>query len=249
MVGDNKEVLKYKDIVLRDSDLDTLRGPCYLNDDIISFYFRYLFFSSTKTDDILLVIPSESLCLANCDDKYVKEFAQSNNLSSKSLVLFAINDSGGDDSGSHWSILVYDRTENKFLHFDSMEGENSVHAMKVYHAIKEYMGPGGDVSRPQKKHRNKKKLAAKPVGGTKPESVGATASVGLPTFTDCKTPPQSNGYDCGLYVLAIAREVCRCWSLGNISDMLSAIEENVDVSVEVKMRNKVLEIIHDLTKD
>ncbi|KAL5705423.1 Ulp1 peptidase [Ranunculus cassubicifolius] len=278
-MGGDREVLKYKDIVLRDWDLDTLRGPCFLNDQIIRFYFSYLF-SSTQTDDILLVEPSESLCLANYqDDESVKEFAQSHKLSSKRLVLFAINDkdiNDDNDCGSHWSVLVYDRVNNSFLHYDSMEGVNRsmegvmegvnrsmegvnrVHAVKLYDAIKKYMGPGGEASRPQtlsstqKKKRNKKKFVPKPLGDTKPESVNVAAPVGLPMFVDCKTPQQSNGYDCGLYVLAIAKAVCRWWSLENnnkSSDMLSAIETNVDDSVEVNMRSEVLEIIHDLTKD
>lgn len=259
---EDKEVLKYKDVVLRASDLETLRESCFLNDQIIAFYFSYLF-SSIKTDDMLLVTPSVSVWLANChDDKFVEEFAQSCKLSSKRLVLFSVNDIddfAGDDNGSHWSILVYDRTKNSFLHFDSMEGTNNFHAMKLYDVLKEYMGPGGQVSRPHtsssslKKQRNKKKSVksvSKPLGGTTPEPIAAAEPAVLPMFTECKTPQQSNGYDCGLYVLAIARAICQCCSLGNNkSDVLSAIENNVDDSVEFKMRSELLEIIQELTND
>uniref|UniRef100_A0A803L9U6 Ubiquitin-like protease family profile domain-containing protein n=1 Tax=Chenopodium quinoa TaxID=63459 RepID=A0A803L9U6_CHEQI len=103
-----------------------------------------MLFSSTKYDDILLVKPSISVCLATCEDKFVEEFAQSCKLSSKRLVLFAIYDND-DYRGSHWSIIVYDRTNNSFLHYDSMEGVNNFHAMKLFDAIKEFMGPGGEV--------------------------------------------------------------------------------------------------------
>lgn len=260
-MGD-KEVLKYKDIVLRDSDLDTLRGPCFLNDQIIAFYFTYLSSSFSTSIDTLLVTPSISLWIANCEDsKFVEEYVQSCKISSKRLVLFVINDSenfGGGDSGNHWSILVYDRMKNLFLHFDSMEGVNSFHAMKLYEALKEYMGPGGEVSRPQtsaslKKQKNKKKSVTRGSKATVPsETKGSkpTALAGLPMFMECKTPQQSNGYDCGLYVLAIARTICQwCSHENNKSDMISAIEKNVDYSVEMKMRSEVLEIIQDMTAD
>uniref|UniRef100_A0A803KVQ7 Ubiquitin-like protease family profile domain-containing protein n=1 Tax=Chenopodium quinoa TaxID=63459 RepID=A0A803KVQ7_CHEQI len=220
-MGD-KEVLKYMDVVLRDSDLDTLRGPCFLNDQIIAFYFSYLF-SSSKSDDILLVKPSISVFLAKCeDDKSVEEFAQSCRLSSKRLVLFAINDND-DYGGSHWSILVYDRTKNSFLHYDCMEGVNNFHAMKLYDAVKEFMGPGGE-------------SVSKPLGAAKPESVAVTTPA---VFIECKTPQQSNGYDCGLYVLAIARAICqRCSHGNNKGDVISVIEKHVDDSVEINMRSE-----------
>ncbi|KAL6529584.1 hypothetical protein OROGR_015207 [Orobanche gracilis] len=63
-------------------------------------------------------------------------------MSSIRLVLFVVNDNddfGGGDGGNHWSILVYDRTKNLFLHFDSMEGVNNFYAMKLYDAVKEYI--------------------------------------------------------------------------------------------------------------
>ncbi|XP_021838343.1 NEDD8-specific protease 1-like, partial [Spinacia oleracea] len=231
--------------------------------------FNYLLSSSSiKTDDdIMLVNPTTSLILANCvdgddDNKFVEEFVQSNNLSSKRLVLFGVHDTdfgAGDDSGggSHWSIHQYDRTKNSFMHYDSMEGVNNFHAMKLYDAIKEYMGPGGsEVSSSSptsvKKQKNKKKKKfVQSVSKSelpKPESVGGGGVLSI--FVECKTPQQTYGYDCGLYVLAIAREVCQWWSNGNNNksgDMVKAIEKHVDHSVEVKMRSEVLEIIHDLT--
>lgn len=261
-MGD-KQVLMYKDIVLHDSDVDTLRGPCYLNDQVIVFYLSYLF-SSNKMDDVLHVGPSISLCLANCEDnKFVEEFAESCKLSSKRLVLFVVNDIedfDSNDGGNHWSILVYDRMSNSFLHYDSMTGVNSIAAMKLYDAIKGYMGPGGGVSTLQtssslqKKQRKKKKnvqAASKHLVNAKTESDAASTSTGLPVFVECKTPQQSNGYDCGLYVLAIAKAIYNWYRLDNYrGDLISAIKKRVDdSSVELNLRKEVLEIIEELAKE
>lgn len=238
-------VLKFKDVVLRDSDLDILREPCYLDDQIIRFYFTYLTYSIDTITDVLLVEPSQSRLIA-IDKECVEEFVQSWKISTKRVVLFPVND--GEDGGNHWSNLVYDRTKNLFLHFDSMKGVNNFHAEKLYNAVKEHMGPGGEVSRPQtssasrKKQRNRKPSVT---GGVKDATLA-----GLPKFRECETPQQTNGYDCGLYVLAIAREICQWCSRGhNKSDMISTIQKNVDHSVETKMRSEVLKIVEDMTTD
>ncbi|KAL8092925.1 NEDD8-specific protease 1-like [Apium graveolens] len=200
-------VLKFKDVVLRDSNLDILRAPCYLDDRIIRFYFAYLSSSIDTITDVLLVEPFQSLLIA-----------------------------------------IDKETKNMFLHFDSMKGVNNFHAEKLYNAVKEYMGPGGEVSRPQTSSSSRKKQ------GNRKKSVtrGAkdTMIAGLPEFRECETPQQTNGYDCGLYVLAIAREICQWCSRGhNKNDMISTIQKNVDYSVEMKMRGEVLKIIEEMTTD
>ena len=143
IIMNDKEVLTYEDIVLRVSDSDILEGPYYLNDQIIAFYFGYLS-SSCDSNDILLVPPSVSFWLANCKEEALKDIIEPLKLSSKKLVLFTVNDNddlSGGDSGTHWSLLVYDRSSNTFSHHDSMEGVNNSHAMKLYEAVKGFMGP------------------------------------------------------------------------------------------------------------
>ncbi|KAL1832776.1 hypothetical protein ACET3Z_002427 [Daucus carota] len=226
-MGD-KMVSNCKDIVLRNSDIDTLKGPCFLSDQIIAFYFTYLSCSFNTKTDMLLVPPSISLWIANCEDTTcVEDYVRSCEMSSKRLVLFVVNDNedfGGGDGGNHWSILVYDRTKNLFLHFDSMMGVNTPYAVKLYDALKEFMGPGGESSIPHtsssltKQQRKKKKSGPSVQRGSKPtqppvtRESEATVVSGLPMFAECETTPQQqNGYDCGLYVLAIARAIFRCW--------------------------------------
>lgn len=267
-MGD-KKVLNYRGIVVQRSDLDTLREGCFLTDQIIAFYFTYLSSSFNTKTDTLLVLPSISQLITNCKDaKSVEEYVESCQMSSKRLVLFVVNDNEdfvGGGGGTHWSILVYDRTKNLFLHFDSIKGLNTPYAVKLYDALKEFMGPGGESSRPHasssslKKQRKKKKNVP-PVnrGGSKstvPPVAGeseATALAGLPMFTECETTPQqSNGYDCGLYVLAIARAICQwCSPEHSGSDMISTIEKYVDhYSVEMKMRSEVSDIIQEMAAD
>ncbi|KAK9664117.1 hypothetical protein RND81_14G020400 [Saponaria officinalis] len=229
-------MIKYEDVVLQESDIDTLRGPCFLTDKVIEFYFAYLA-STYKTDAVQLVEPSMSYWLAHCDQVEASSFAESHKLSTKSLVLFVVNDCDGScegDSGSHWSTLVYNRSMNSFIHYDTMEGVNHLAAMDLYEAVKSHMGSGGQVS---KKSRDKKKSA---------RSVCKPSVCKPPVFSEGKDiPQQSNGYDCGLYVLAIAEAICH-WFVDEMNtqvDLLSAVAEQVDHSVESQMRGNVLGII------
>ncbi|XP_074285369.1 NEDD8-specific protease 1-like [Silene latifolia] len=244
-------MIQYEDVVLQDLDIDTLQQGCFLADKVFAFYFAYLT-STNKTDDVLLVEPTVSIWLARCDQAEASSYAESYKLSTKSLVLFVVNDRDpyceGDD-GTHWSTLVYHRSMNSFIHFDTMKGMNHSAAMKLYEAVKSYMGAGGQAAKLQasKKKKDKKKNAR---SVCKPSlDVPVTAVAGMPVFRESEDiQQQSNGYDCGLYVLAIAEFICH-WFINEMNniiqdDLVSAVvKEVVDHSVECQMRDKVLGII------
>lgn len=248
-MGD-KEVLKYKDIVLRASDLDVLEGPCYLNDQIIGFYFSYLS-SLCGRNDVLFLPPSISFWLANCDGDSCKAAVEPLEFPSRRLVVFTVNDCddlGGGESGTHWSILIYDRSKNSFLHLDTMEGVNHDHALKLYDSVKELMGKApvpSTLMSSSLKAKAKKKNVARPASKCEP-------TIAEPLFEESNAPQQTNGYDCGLYVMAIAKAVCECYSSvksGKDADWFSAVQRRVDTSVEMTFRNEVLELIEDLRKN
>lgn len=95
------------------------------------------------------------------------------------------------NGGSHWSLLVYTRgRENEhvrsskgradvFAHFDSAGGINRGAADALAHAVAPWLG-----------------------------SPGARAAAETVNHAPAAAPRQTNGYDCGLYVLAAADAVC-----------------------------------------
>ncbi|KAK2972762.1 hypothetical protein RJ640_019410 [Escallonia rubra] len=248
-------VLEYKDTVLRSSDLDILRGPCYLNDQIIGFYFQYLA-SSFDCDDLLLVSPSLSFWLAHTQDLDNQSVA-SMNFSNKEVIIFSVNDNedfGGHDDGSHWSLLVYDRSMNAFVHHDSMQGANNLHAVKLYEAVKPFVGGASSSSTKPKSSssstRNNKKKKKEPTANKPKPSAASNAP---PAFIErSSTPQQTNGYDCGLYVIAIARIICQ-WHASNskkkAENWFPALEKHVNASVELSLRDEVVKLIEDLRND
>ncbi|XP_042505201.1 NEDD8-specific protease 1 [Macadamia integrifolia] len=218
---DNEKILNYNDVILRRLDLDILRGPYFLNDRIIEFYFSYLT-SCYPSKDILLVPPSISFWLTNCPDpESLKDFTEPLKLPDKKLIIFVVNNNDDvtmAEGGTHWTLLAYERSMNAFVHHDSMAGSNSLHAKRLRKSLLGVLGSS------------------------------CSDSCHYLEYTD--TPQQRNGYDCGLYVLSIAKVICH-WhgSVGSKDrDALwfSTLKEQVVPSAVAKMRSEILSLIRDL---
>lgn len=148
----NKKVLQYGNVLVTNREIQTLKGPRFLNDVIIEFYFLHIsnvFLQSHESfrDDILLVSPAVSFFLQQGGDSH-KEFAENNQVASKQVVMFTVNnnqDAGANDGGSHWSLLVYYRKSNTFVHYDSL-GTNGSCAKKLFRAVKKHVATPTDES-------------------------------------------------------------------------------------------------------
>lgn len=220
--GDEK-ILSYNDVVLRKSDLDILSGPYYLNDRIIEFYFSYL---STihPSKDILLSPPSIAFWIMNCPDtESLKDFLKPLNLCDKKLVIFPVNDNNDvskAEGGNHWSLLAFYREANVFVHHDSNKGMNKYDAKRLYKAVAKYMS-------------------------------GDSNSTSNLSYVECvESPQQVNGYDCGVYVTAIASIICRWYEQRKEVDKdglwFSAVVEEVSPSFVANMRSEILGLIRSL---
>ena len=125
MSGEDEEVLlSYGDILLRRRDLLTVHEGEWLNDQIISFYFEHLSAAAPQAE--LLHTSLAHLLSFLPDQAQVDAMLASLDLRSKDLVLAAVSDSEDvtrTESGSHWSLLVWDNRSQRIYHYDSMPGE------------------------------------------------------------------------------------------------------------------------------
>lgn len=121
---ENKIVLDYKDSLLRVSDVQLLKGPYWLNDTVIGFYFEYL--NNTAGSKLLFVSPELTQLLKLSDISDCKVFLDSVDARRRDFVFFPLNDckSRNDAGGTHWSLVVYSRLGKKAFHFDSARGLN-----------------------------------------------------------------------------------------------------------------------------
>lgn len=181
-------VLNYHDSVLRQSDIDILKGPCWLNDTVISFYFEYLEIDRFKQNLSLLFVPPQvTQCIKVTPLDDVSLFLEPLRSHRRKFIFFVLNNNEETESsgGSHWSLLVFSRPEKIFFHFDSSRGANQDQAMDFAFKLLDYFdltNKGGRVSEPL-----------------------------------CLQ--QTNGYDCGIYVLCYAEHLAACaLNTGKIQD-------------------------------
>ncbi|XP_036391395.1 sentrin-specific protease 8 [Megalops cyprinoides] len=142
-------VLSYQDSLLRRSDLALLEGPHWLNDQVIGFAFEYFaterfkslkgaacFISPEVTQFIKCASSQEELAL----------FLEPLELPARRWVFLAVNDNSHQTAGgSHWSLLLYRRDGNRFNHYDSQSGSNSLHARRIASKLEAFLGTGGKV--------------------------------------------------------------------------------------------------------
>lgn len=127
-------ILSYHDSLIRQSDYQLLLSKEWINDNIIEFWFEYLYNDRFKefAQRMLCIGPSMSqLIKLTSEQQDVEALLQPLEIESKELVLIPINDNSLSESvgGSHWSLLVLYVASRKFEHYDS-----SVYSNNVYHA-------------------------------------------------------------------------------------------------------------------
>lgn len=123
---EDKIVLSYHDTLLKQSDIDLLNGPHWLNDQLISFFFEYLTRNVYKdTQSLLFVSPEVTQCLKMVSPPEVEMFLSPLNALDRDLIFFALNNNSQHAAGgSHWSLLVWSRPVQTFFHFDSSTPSN-----------------------------------------------------------------------------------------------------------------------------
>lgn len=166
MSNGNPIVLSYGGVQLREDDsraqlqwnficftiisysVALLRGPFWLNDQIIEFYLRYMEnrLFQAHPDKFLFVSPAVTqLIKMGADD--VSTFLAPLQAAHKKVLFFPVNDEQLSGDGSHWSLLVYSRDENTFFSFDSSDRRNRKSANQLVTVLRRGFGcpPGKHV--------------------------------------------------------------------------------------------------------
>ncbi|XP_021750665.1 NEDD8-specific protease 1-like [Chenopodium quinoa] len=241
------------------SDREILKNPCYINDQIIEFYFRFLTFTYEE-QDILFVSPAVSFLLANSDFVGVKNTAESLKLVDKKLIFFTINNTVNNEEIStdteectQWSLLVYYKTLHVFVHHDSVKGLNHSDAKKLYDTVKEFVG---DDDKPSMTLKQPKKIRKNGLGNNfdKGSTTTKVDDDEEAVYIEFFTPQQTNVYDCGLYVMKIAAVICEWYLSRKASDDKYCLwykvvrNQVLQCYVENQMRSDILEFV-DLLND
>lgn len=180
----------------------------------------YFSYLSSCSDEILLVPPSIAFWIMNYP-LGLYEFLDPLHLPDKKLVIFPVNDNDDVSEAEGGS------------HWSLLAFERNANVF-VHHDSNLGM------NRRQAKH------LYNVVAGF----MSASSSATKPTYQERNdSPQQMNGYDCGMYVLAIARVICSWYGLKNKGGdnlWFFAVNEQVTPSVVSGMRNEILELIRGL---
>jgi len=116
--------LSYHNTCLFESDIELLNDGQWLNDKLIGFMFEYYEYErfSTLASTVCLVSPevTQFIKLTQALEE-VRVFLGPLELWRKELIFFAVNNNQSllTAGGSHWSLLIYERSTSTFHHFDS----------------------------------------------------------------------------------------------------------------------------------
>uniref|UniRef100_A0A6V7IS39 Ubiquitin-like protease family profile domain-containing protein n=1 Tax=Bracon brevicornis TaxID=1563983 RepID=A0A6V7IS39_9HYME len=141
----DETILSYYDVLIRRSDLETLDDRSWLNDTIIGFYFDYLErtratkLSSTK---VVLVSPELTQLMKMTEPEDYISIIGDRIKRDTDFIFFPLNNSEErmDMGGSHWSLLIYSKTEFACFHFDSSCNANAEIAAKFSMKIFAFLG-------------------------------------------------------------------------------------------------------------
>ena len=132
---ENENILEYQGANITEKDIKTLENGQWICDEIISLYLAFMREDeNTKDAKILFVNPSATYILKECADKKTMiDLKQDLRINEMEWVFYPINDNKNSDSvgGTHWSLLLFCKKENKYYHYDPIEGKNKDHAKEL----------------------------------------------------------------------------------------------------------------------
>ncbi|PWA03565.1 hypothetical protein BB558_000289 [Smittium angustum] len=111
----------YKSTTIYPSDLESLSDGQWLQDPIIGFYYDYLEQKlDLQSSQIFLFQPSMAHLIAHAVDVESAREALPPEISQKEYAFLPTNNGNiHNTSGSHWSLLVYQKSKNLFRYYDS----------------------------------------------------------------------------------------------------------------------------------
>ena len=149
-----EKLLDYDGGHLTEEDVISLSDGKYVTDSILLFFITILRKNKKWAMDrnkIKIVDPSVAHLLKNyrCLDTICNQKTEQK-LNEYDWVMYPVNnDAPEGNGGTHWSLLVYRKNGNKFLHFDPIKGMNKKHAIELMLKIQDEEMIGSDGYGPQ----------------------------------------------------------------------------------------------------
>ncbi|CAG8585834.1 3977_t:CDS:2 [Gigaspora rosea] len=124
--------LTYYDADVDLEDVELFEDGRWLNDKCIDLFIEYLDHNLTSKDDIsrskvFLLRAALTYLISNIQDSTFLAGALPKRIFTAQVIFMIVNDNVDVTKargGNHWSLLIFIRKTNKFLHYDSANGMN-----------------------------------------------------------------------------------------------------------------------------
>ena len=141
-------VLEYKGVNITAEDVKTLDRGQWVSDEMIALHQVIMEEDKTVEDHgILYVTPSNTFLLKmDKDGKLIDDMKRDWNIRKMRWIFYPINNNNETDKvgGTHWSLLIFNRTGNKYYHYDPIKGMNREHAQALITNTKDNSNGGSD---------------------------------------------------------------------------------------------------------
>ncbi|CAG8734114.1 23630_t:CDS:2, partial [Racocetra persica] len=125
--------LTYYDADVDLEDVELFEDRRWLNDKCIDLFIEYLEHNTTSNDDVsrskvFLLRAALTFFISNIQDSTFLAGALPKQIFIAQVIFMIVNDNVDVTKargGNHWSLLVFIRKTNKFLHYDSASGMNT----------------------------------------------------------------------------------------------------------------------------
>jgi len=126
-------VLTFGDTTLYERDIQLLRPESWVNDNIIGFFLCYITDDIRKRSEhahlkntVVQLHPSVMMMIKTFDSTDLQVILADLKMDTADIVLVPINNNKSRSSGggTHWSLLVWEKTPEKFYHLDSLNNSN-----------------------------------------------------------------------------------------------------------------------------
>ncbi|KAI8841190.1 hypothetical protein BJ741DRAFT_561144 [Chytriomyces cf. hyalinus JEL632] len=172
---DDPIVASLCDASLRSSDVCLINGPHWINDAVIAYAFELLLPLEKNPSSTILMTPAVAHLLVNLDQESALGLSTSMSLDKADTVFIPVNDSTDLDSPGG-------------SHWSLLVYSRAANAFFYYDSLNKY-----NISAAKRVYQRFAKLAQKHKGDANPY------------FQEMDVQAQINGYDCGMYVIAMTQ--------------------------------------------
>ena len=152
----DEKILTYNRGHLTKGDFKSLNDRNWVRDPIIQLFITLLTEKAgtcLKNNKITIVTPSITQFLkTNTNKEFITDQIKELKLKESDWVMYPVNnndDPTDGNGGSHWSLVVYRKKDNKYLHFDPIPMMNWRHGVKLMLSVLDCESIGRDGYGPQ----------------------------------------------------------------------------------------------------